>query len=331
MATKTERRLEMNHFKWVIPVILFSFITSCSPTQLDMLDERSDEYYEERKRRDDDRRAVLNFSRIRRSGRLCKDEGKNHECYDWCKEIYRTLGDKKDCVEELTVSQIEKIFELYELLEDPNASDLIKVEPEDFDVYLNISIRSLEDLIDRWNERESKEFLYWLLNNKNLAKIFEKEDKDHDTFTALLQNIKSFNYNEIHKPFIAKIENGRLMEVAIDSGNEKTMEWFIDYIEDKNEACRDETVSKDCFAVYCKIGEGLDNDHVEKWLDEFNEFESYIKIIIEDGVNAVNPTTASGKAVNSGTGWTYGRGNGQYRDIKDITSDWVKDLCGGLI
>ena len=329
----------MNYFKLLVSVLLLGFIASCVPPSGPSspgvnISDKDDPYYDERKRRDDDRKDVLERSRTRRSGNICEEEDRNHECKDLCKEIYGRVGDKKDC-EELTVAQIDALFTLYELLESPDEDDLVDVEAEDFDVYLNVSIASLEDLIDdEWNSRESKEFLYWLINNEDAATVFEKEDDDYDTLTALLKNINSFSTAEIWEPFTTKIEDDKLMEVAIDSGNEMVVEWFMDYIEDKSDDCRREMVSLGCFEVYCKIGDGIDEDFMEEWLS-YGDFESYIDDIIDEGVNSNDATVAGGDSSNDnpaggGTSWDYGDGDGKFEDIGDISDDWVADLCTDL-
>ena len=323
----------MNYFKLLTSVLLLGFIAGCvAPSSGPGINgdtrfgvDRNDSGYDDIKDKDPDRLGVLRDSRTRRSGKICEDEDRDHECKDLCKEMYRRIGDRDDC-EELTVSQIEVLFEMYELLEDPDEDDLDGIDPEDFDVYLNVSISSLDDLVDDWNSRETKEFLYWLINSEEVASVFEKEDNDYKTFTAMLKNIKNFNSDtDIYEPFTTKIENGKLMEVAIDSGNENVIEWFMDYINDENNDCDDESVSKACFEVYCKIGDGIDDDYMEDWLG-FDQFESYIEDIIDDKINSPSAEDSD----NQGTGWAYGDEDGEFEDLGDISDDWVKDLCGGL-
>ena len=321
----------MNYFKLLTSVLILGLISACYPqggVAPEIVSVERDDYeYDKRKERDDDRDYVLASSSKRRSGNVCEEEHRDHECKNLCKEIYGRVGDRKDC-EELTVSQIETLFGLYELLENPDEDDLDEIDPEDFDVYLNVSIASLDDLIDdEWNNRETREFLYWLINNEDVASVFEKEDDDYDTLTAILKNIKSFDYDDIDEPFTTKIESDKLMEVAIDSGNEMVIKWFMDYIAEKNDHCNDESVSQACFAVYCKIGKGIDKDSVEDWLS-YGEFESYIEDIIDDQINADN--VGPSDEISKYEGWTYGEQPGEFEDIEDISDNWVRELCGGL-
>ena len=278
---------------------------------------------------DEDRDSILQASKMRKNGDICeKEDDRDEPCKEQCDEMYKRKKDREDC-EELTVNQITALFELYEILEEPDVDDLQEVEVEDFDVFLNVSMAVMEDLIDDWNSREAKDFLYWVVSNEEVAVVFEKEDYDYNALTDLLKKISRFRYSEIYTPFITKIEGGRLMEVAIDSRSEKVIEWFMEYIEDKNSSCQDETVSRDCFSIYCRIGKKIDTDSMENWLD-YKEFESYIEDIVEKKINANNSDDSNYSNRGDGNGWQYGRGEGQFEEIGDITDDWVKDLCGGL-
>ena len=323
------------NYKLILSILFLSFIVSCSnfnQVEHAVSGDRGNDYYENRKNNDKDREIVLSSSKNRRGGNICEGESKDHECRNMCKDMYRRIGDKRDC-EELTVTQVAKIYELWEILEEPDEDDLTDIELEDFDVYLNISIASLEDLIDRkWSSREAKDFLLWLINDEDIAKIFEKEDDEFDTLTELLRQIKSFDYDDIWKPFVAKIDSReRLMEVVIDSGSEDVMVWFMNFIEDKSSDCRNDNVSRNCFEVFCRIGDGIDEDFMEDWLD-YDQFESYIEDIIDDKINANNSDHRIYENRGDGiSGWTYGDGNNQFEDIDDISEDWVEDLCGGLL
>ena len=190
----------MKYFSLIVSALSFSFIISCSSFQAGDMDS----YYEGKKQGDSDRDTVLQASRDRTKGNICEDEDSDHECKEMCSEIYDRRGDKKDC-EELTTVQIEILYDLYELLEDPDEDNLQEIDPEDFDVYLNVSIASLEDLIDdEWNEREVKEFLYWMINDEEFTEIFKKEDDDYRTLTELLRKITRFDYSENLSAFYQK-------------------------------------------------------------------------------------------------------------------------------
>ena len=73
------------------------------------------------------------------------------------------VDDRDDC-EELPVEQIDRLADLHETLEDPDDDDLEEIDLEDFDVYLNVSIEAFEDLVRKYNSREAKSFLYWMVD-----------------------------------------------------------------------------------------------------------------------------------------------------------------------
>ena len=117
------------------------------------------------------------------------------------------------------------------------------------------------------------------------------------------------------------------MEVAIKSGNEHVIEWFMDYIEEENNACGFETASKACFKVYCKIGNGIHRGAIKDWTN-YDAFRSYLEDIVDDKINATN-----GSGSDAGRGWTYGHptGKGKFETLNEVSDNWVRDLCGGLI
>ena len=286
------------------------------------IDNRTGEYYKERRSNDEDRDDVIRNSRRRYSGNTCEDEGKNHDCVDQCRDIYSRRSDKDDC-EELSVAQIERLVEIHELLEDPDEDDLPSIDPEDFDVYLNISIEPLDKFVGKYSTNEAKEFMVWLIDDENAFNIFQKEDDEYETLQGLLGGISSGDVrnDNIYKPFIAKIESGyRLMEFAVDSGDEDVIEWFMDYIFEKNSNCERDEITTACFTLYCKIGKEMDRDYRDDWL-RFDNFQEYIDEIISDGIN-------NDGGSNSGT-YYWGSASNKYEDTGDI-DDWYDDLCSGL-
>ena len=76
----------------------------------------------------------------------------------------------------------------------------------------------------------------------------------------------------------------KLMEAAIDVGDEEVLEWFHDYINEEHKACEENEVSSDCFAVYCKIGASIDGASADDWLDIY-PLQGYIDDIIKEEVN----------------------------------------------
>ena len=293
--------------------------------------ERTDTDYEIKKAEDEDRDDVIEQTAKTISGdtEKCEDKDKKHKCYEYCDDMFRSNRDEEDC-EELTVAQVEAMWELYELLEDPDADELEDINSEVFDLYLNISIKSLDDLIGKYSRSDAKEFLIWLINNEEAAKIFRKEDDNHKSLEALLKKFSgsyTSSGHDISQPFLKKLDRDKLIEEAM--GSELILEWFQDYINEKNSACKSDAETRACFAVYCKIGNGMDDDEREDWLDS-GDFESYIEDIIEEKVNS---RQGVGDKRNA-SGWIHedasGSNSNEIGDVRDIDDNWVDDLCQGL-
>ena len=293
--------------------------------------ERTDTDYEIKKAEDEDRDDVIEQTAKTISGdtEKCEDKDKKHKCYEYCDDMFRSNRDEEDC-EELTVAQVEAMWELYELLEDPDADELEDINSEVFDLYLNISIKSLDDLIGKYSRSDAKEFLIWLINNEEIAKIFRKEDDNHKSLEALLKKFSgsyTSSGHDISQPFLKKLDRDKLIEEAM--GSELILEWFQDYINEKNSACKSDTETRSCFAVYCKIGDGIDDTARDDWMD-FDDFESYIEDIIDEKVNSRQGTGSN----RNNSGWIHedasGSNSDEIGDVRDIDDNWVDDLCQGL-
>ena len=304
----------MNYLKSISLLLLVYSLTGCPPSQPPPSLVKRD--YDARKTADKDRSNVLTDSRRRYSGRTCEQEDRDHQCKEDCRDIYSRRGDRDDC-EELPITQITELIKIHELLEDPDEDDLNDdVKHEDFDVYLNVSIAPLDRHIGRYKSKDAKVFMKWMIENSDVAKVFQKEDDDYKTLKRLLKEIQDFSGNDqIHLPFIENLDGGnKLMEVVLDVGDEEILDWFQEYINEENSDCEEDEASKECFKVYCKIGDGIDDDSADDWL-EFESFENYIDEIIEDEVN--------------GDRWLpLGKRTGAdpYEDSRDL-DDWVDNLC----
>ena len=318
----------------VLKTLLFSIVAfsigACSPPNTQPEGNvRTEEEYEERKRRDEDRNDIIQRERSRYSGQTCEeldrgdDRRAKDDCEEKCEDMYITRGDRRDC-EELEVSFIEDLFEVYESLEDAN--DLEDLNINLFEAYLNISISGLEKVINRYSSKESEDFLIWLVENTDALRIFEKEDRDYKALESLFEQFDSdYNKNTLYTTFTEKLDGDELMQIAIYSGDSAIVEWFMDYINDKNPACDDDPETIGCFEIYCKIGAEIDRDARDDWLD-FEKFEDYIEEIIDERVNSRDADSGDREKYNS-SGWRYGRTDIQ--DLSDI-DDWVDELCHGI-
>ncbi len=309
-------------------IVFIFFIEACTPLEQEQLVDRSDKEYQEKKDSDRDRDTVIARTAKIFGGNKCEDEDKTHDCHEYCDEMFRIRNDRIDC-KELTVGQVEAIYSVYKLLENPDEDELEDIDNDVFDLYLNVSIASLDNLIDKYSSSDARKFLSWIISNEDIARIFAKEDDGHKTLWNLLKQFsrKSFTSQTIYKPLLSRLDSSYLMELIITEGY-FILEWFHDFIDERNTECNTDKETKSCFAIYCKIGQGLDRETRSDWLDD-EEFEEYIEDIISGKVNSQQGT---GDNLNA-QGWKHedaaGSDADEIGDIGDI-EDWLSDLCQGL-
>jgi len=308
---------------------LLLFLGSCFP--FSNVDQRLPvRNYDEKIENDEDRDTVIDDTRSRFPGGDCEDQARDAECREQCKEMYRRRGDREDC-EALTVQQVVEMFRLWELLEDPREDDLKGFDSDIFDLYLNISIDSLDDLIEDYKPSDAEEFLLWLLNDPDNAKIFIKEDNDYNSLDDLLNELESFDSDDIYKPFLENVDGDKFMELVVASGEEFIVEWFHNFINERNSACEYNTESKGCLKIYCIIGDGIDRDNRGDWT-RYEVFEKYLEDIIDEKVNS-----RQGRGDNfNAQGWIHedapGNSRSQLGNPGDLDGDeWVDQLCQDLI
>lgn len=321
----------MNYVRSTGLIFLFAFLAGCfgPPTGTGDGNDNNPRFsdpierdYDARRERDrEERTRVIRDSRQRRSGNVCEDEDRGHDCEDICRDIYSRRADREDC-EELTVSQIEVLEELHELLENPDDDDLASVDSSDLEVYLKISIDPFDKLIGKYSSREAKEVMIWLIENDDITEIVRDEDDDFQALEELFENINSAGStgDDIYKYFTAKLDGSdKVMEVAVESGGEEILDWFTEFINEENSDCSDDETSAKCFTIYCKIGDSMDDEYRDDWLG-FENFEEYVDDIIQEGTNS--PSSCGNKSC-----WGVDSPDSDdYEDIGDI-DDWVEDLC----
>ena len=147
----------MKDLRKITMVFLFFIpLTACyNPfiNQRGFLTGRTDAGYEFiNKQRSQNRAEVIKRTSEVYSGQRCSSEQRRHECYGSCDKIYSSRRDQKEC-EELTVRQIKKLQELYDVLEDADENDLADIKPDIFELYLSFSIRAFDELIDDFQRK----------------------------------------------------------------------------------------------------------------------------------------------------------------------------------
>ena len=258
---------------------LLIFLMSCSSGSGGNRDDgyrRTDDEYDQKRDRDSDRDDVIDRSRKRHGGGDCAGDD---DCEEICDDIYNRRRDKEDC-EKLSSRQVELLLDVYETLERPKEDDLEDIDLDDFDVLVNISIEPLDGIVGKYTRREAKEVLIWLASNEEAAKVFKKEDDDHNILEKIFEEV----HNDELEALKASLEGGdNFMDLAVDSSNVEAAEWIHEFMEEK--ICTGGNIeSSACLKKYCELAESMKSDFAEDML-EFEFFEEYLEDIIEEGIN----------------------------------------------
>ena len=290
---------------------------------------RSESDYDRRITDDADREATL--SRAKR-GDSCEDERESHECYDLCKSLYKRADDQEECAE-LTPDNIEAMYDMWQDLETGRLNNLENIDPEHFDLFLNVSIAGFDTIIRNYKRSNAEDVLIWIAENGDIAEVIRDEDDDFETLEELLSLVDRFELDTVENPFIAEIDRKTLFEYAINTGNDLAMDYFFDYFFQTHKSCRkNNEITVDCLTVVCKIGAGIDERDRENLFDSYI-FSDFVKGIIKDTIN--------GDTSVSGEKWVKGSGDGKIDSINDLDDSWAdatwdpenasKPICGGLI
>ena len=312
-------------------ILSFLFLGACviaPSTNVDLTSKDNNQTIEEDRNRD----SVIERTKSLFQGKNCKDLGKEAECHKQCDNIYNQFKAREGCKSKLTNRQVEEIYKVWNVLKNSNSDTLVDINPDAFNLFLSISISTLDRFIELYDHRKAKQFLFWLINKPSNAYFFIAEDKNHNTLDELLNNLQSFDSDTVYEPFLENIDKRtNLMELAIASGDEDIMKWFIDFINEKNKDCKDNTETIKCFRIYCIISEGISKNNRYKWLS-FEVFEDYLKGIIDEKVNSQQ---GEDNETHNNLGWEHedapGDSKAQISDVEDLMADdWDEQLCQGL-
>ena len=325
--------------KIIFLIITGVFIGACTPAPnpntLVPESPRTEAEYDSREIRED----VITRSRSRYDGPVCnKTSGRiQDDCEKICRELYRRSGDRESC-ELLEVDLIDDLEKMYEILEDAKDRGngaLDEIDSELFNTYVHIGIASLDSVIGDYNSSKAENFLYWLIDNEAIGEVFRSEDDDHKTLEEVLRQLDSDYSNktgEIHKIFDESIGEYDLMELIVTT-SDVVIEWFMDFINEKNSDCKKSTRTKKCFVdVYCQIGDLLDDENQRAdWLSN-DVFKKYLDKIIDKKVNSRDADEDDEEKYNM-EGWSKddvpipsGNARKGIEDADDL-EDWYEDLC----
>ena len=231
---------------------------------------------DERGSRDDDRRS----SRSSRSSRGGDCEG-DRKCENMCKEIFRSSRARGKC-EDLSVGAVERLFAVFEALEKPKTSDLRDITFDDFDELMQISTAPLEDEIEGYSSRETKDFLAWVLSDLQTTEFLIELDSGYTILEDLLQNINSDPVEALK----STIDRGTIIEIAIreDEDFDIILEWIHGYLADGADSNALPSCQNDQCILnrYCKIKDSIGTRSQKKIMDISREFGDLVQELIDN-------------------------------------------------
>ena len=212
----------------------------------------------------------MDQARKRYTGPKCEGDSK---CEDYCKDIYNRRSVREDCLE-LARAQVDKLWDIYEIFENPKDDDLVSIDPDDFKVFVEIDLRPLDVLIGKFSSSESKRVLAWIAEESDITEVFQDEDDEYRLLEELLREI-----NTNKKQALSKNLSGgdSFIEIAI-SENEVALEWVHNFF---NEECESRSDDEVCIFQdwYCQLD--LKDDQWDELVGS-DDFAQIIDDILED-------------------------------------------------
>lgn len=249
----------------------------------------------------------------------CSDE---KDCEEICEDIYEARSAQKDC-EELSVSEVEDLEEVYKALKDPDFEDELEaLDLDSLKTYINIDeAKQLHEFADDWSSRDVKEILEWIASSEEVTSIFKDADEEtggsYGDFKIEALNKKNVpekvsandDYDLIIN-MLGKIDGkigdalvssaSYFFEKAIEEDNEELLKWVHDLIDEQGagvligKKARGAAIANTCYQgrldhpsclkLYCSIAKKMDDDLATDLL-EIDYFRSYIEEVIEDEIN----------------------------------------------
>ena len=213
--------------------------------------------------------------------------------------MYKRRADRDDC-EELTVTQIDALMDVYEALE--SADNLNSIVLSDLKVFFKVSIAGFDNLAREYKRGEVRDILDWIVTEPDVTEFFRDEDDDYETLETLLQRLRPYEYasytedkTTLTDVFTVGIDSKKtILEVATEAENEDAIEWLMEYFFKKHKDCVVHTgdeLSLPCWRAICNIGNKFDDDTNREILLEIPPFEDYVSEIMKKGINGVIATS----------------------------------------
>ena len=214
---------------------------------------------------------------ISSSGACAKDD----DCKDTCGDIFKHRLDKKYCLDELPVRQVELLQEVYDILKKPSENALGKMQLDNLQVLLGVSTEPFETLAGRMSATEAKKVLTWLAGNDDPVEVVEKNDGEFKILKAVLKKVNADADRALSAP-ISKGDN--FIEIATDEKNDMALAYVHEFFEDD---CSDASDYEKCVFKdhYCDLDL---NERTEESYLGYGPFDSLLEEVLENN----RPTSA---------------------------------------
>ena len=194
-----------------------------------------------------------------RTGECAEDK----DCREMCDDIFQSRKPKEEC-EEFSISAVEEMNEIFEVLEKPTLSDLESLNFGVLEMMIDISPKPVETTVSRMNPTEKKKFLVWLAEDSEAAKLISGADDDFKIMDELFGTTNTAIVSELKR----SIDSGdTFVEIALEEENETAVEWLHEFFGNKcNSRDYEQCIFKDYYCgIYTSFSPSQHTD--EKYFD----------------------------------------------------------------
>ena len=209
----------------------------------------------------------------KRTGECAKDR----ECEEICDDIFKGRHEKKDC-EEFSISAVEEMKEVFDVLEKPELSNLKTIDFGSLELLLDISPEPLETAASRMNPTEKKRLLTWLAEDHTAANLISEADGDFKVMERLFGKTQSTIVTEVKR----SIDSGdNFVEIAMDFENAFALEWLHNFFGNQ---CDGNDYEKCIFKnYYCEIYSSFSpSDNTDEKFFDYKFFTKSLDEVLEN-------------------------------------------------
>lgn len=200
--------------------------------------------------------------------------GNDQDCRDICDDVFRSSTDRDHC-EDLSIVAVNRIKDVFDVLERPDTNNLESLDLRDLDRLLDISSDPLETAINQMSSTEVSIFLVWLAEDPEAAQLIEDAEDDFNILEELFGTSRTNILSELNK----NIDSGdTFVEIALDEGNDVVLEWIHDFFGHK---CENENRYERCLFKDYYCGLQLATEAEEEYFDQ-DFFDDLLNEILEE-------------------------------------------------